>query len=315
MTAQTTRDVLMVGLGTIATTHLHVLDQRADVRVVAGVDPQPSEQPFPVFASVEAALAEAPEPDLVVVATPTDTHPALVQEVLRSTGALVLSEKPLARDLATIRALEQAEPDLADRVKVAHHFAFSPEIEWARSVAAAHSQWGPPSHILSVFNDAYGGFSAERRASYVSTWVDSGPNQLSLLGAFVGGWRLLDHDDRGDRSVTTLAHDGGTTVLTSNWLAADSSKQTTIDYAGGARIRMDHTSMTGVVLEGGRVVEHHGYTGTAGRKEAHYLGLYDVLLRDPSDSRLGVPLATDIAALLEAGERAAAATTIRWTDA
>jgi hypothetical protein len=96
-------------------------------------------------------------------------------------------------------------------------------------------------------------------------------------------------------------------VLTSNWLAADSSKQTTIEYDdAGVQVRMDHTSMTGLVIEDGRVADHLGYTGAASRKEAHYLGLYDALLGDPADSRLGVPLARSIAELLEAGGRMAA---------
>jgi hypothetical protein len=110
----------------------------------------------------------------------------------------------------------------------------------------------------------------------------------------------VSHDDERLRAVTVLAHDGGRTVLTSNWLAADSSKQTTLDYAGGRQVRMDHTSLTVTVLEDGVVTDHVGYALSAGRKEAHYRGLYDVLLSDPSDPRLGVPLATDIARLLEA---------------
>ena len=65
-------------------------------------------------------------------------------------------------------------------------------------------------------------------------------------------------------------------------------------------MRLDHTSLTVTVLEGGLVTEHVGYAGTASRKEAHYRGLYDVLLADSSDPRLGVPLAADIARLLEA---------------
>ncbi len=294
----------MVGLGTIARTHLDVLATRGDVRVVAGVDPNRADHPFPVFGDLAEALTAVPEPDLVVVATPTDTHPDLVREALATTNALVLSEKPLARDLAAIRELEQTVPDLAHRVKVAHHFAFSPEVEWARSVALAHPEWGRPTRVLSVFNDAYGQHPPERLASYVSTWVDSGPNQLSLLRTFVRGWRLVEHDEHRHRSVTTLEHDGGTTVLTSNWLAADSSKQTTVEYGDGAVvIRMDHTSMTGLLVVTGRVVEHLGYPGTVSRKEAHYLGLYGALLADPTDQRLGVPLAAEIAVLLDAGER------------
>ena len=76
---------------------------------------------------------------------------------------------------------------------------------------------------------------------------------------------------------------------------------------------MDHTTMTATVLRDGVVVEHVGYAGAAGRKEAHYLGLYDVLLTDPADERLGVPLATDIARLLEAAPSARQGLT-RWSS-
>jgi hypothetical protein len=62
--------------------------------------------------------------------------------------------------------------------------------------------------------------------------------------------------------------------------------------------------MTVTVLEGGHVVGHTGYAGTAGRKEAHYRGLYDALLADPSDPRLGVALATDIARIFESATAA-----------
>ncbi|HET7431452.1 MAG TPA: Gfo/Idh/MocA family oxidoreductase [Nocardioides sp.] len=289
------RRVLMVGLGTIAGTHLDVLRQRPDVRVVGGVDPAQPERGVPTYPTLDAALAAEPDLDLVVVATPTETHVAVVREVVDRTGALVLSEKPLA----TSRAEAETLTDVADRVRVAHHFAFSPEVAWAlRHVRAAG--WGRPTRVLSVFNDAYAGLGEARLASYVSTWVDSGPNQLSMLAPFTGPCELVSHDDERLRAVTVLAHDGGRTVLTSNWLAADSSKQTTLDYAGGRQVRMDHTSLTVTVLEDGVVTDHVGYALSAGRKEAHYRGLYDVLLSDPSDPRLGVPLATDIARLLEA---------------
>jgi predicted dehydrogenase len=301
--------VLVVGLGTIARTHLAVLARRRDVEVVGGVDPVTVDLPFPVHPSLAEALAARPQPDLVVVATPTHTHVPLVREIVDHTDALVLCEKPLATSLADLQTLA----DTAHRVRVAHHFAFSPEVEWARRHAAG---WDRPTRVLSVFNDAYARLPDARLASYVSAWVDSGPNQLSLLSPFVGHGELVSHTHRTDCSVTVLDHDGGRTVLTSNWLAADSSKQTTLSYAGDREIRLDHTSLTVTVLEGGLVTEHVGYAGSAGRKEAHYRGLYDALLTDPADPRLGLPLAADIARILEASaEAAGGATRWAWTAA
>ena len=302
------RRVLMVGLGTIAQTHLAVLAARADVTVVGGVDPVADAQGFPVFRTLRDALAADPDPDLVVVATPTETHLPLVREIVDATEALVLSEKPLATTVADLESLA----DVAERVRVAHHFAFSPEVEWARLHVSA-TGWSRPTRVLSVFHDAYAVLPPSRLASYVSTWVDSGPNQLSLLAPFVGPCELVSHDDERERAVTVLDHAGGRTVLTSNWLAADSSKQTTLQYDGDREVRMDHTSMSVTVLEDGQVTEHVGYAGSVGRKEAHYRGLYDALVTDPADLRLGVPLAAEIARLLEAAD-SAGRSSVRWSS-
>src|SRR5262249_38523767 len=156
--------VLVIGLGTIAQTHLQVLARLDGVSVVGGVDPVADDARFTVFRTVDEALEAALSPDLVVVATPTQTHPRIVRELVERTDALVLSEKPLATTSGEIDTLV----DVADRVRVAHHFAFSPEVEWAlRWVRTAG--WSRPARVLSVFNDAYAGLGEQRLASYVST--------------------------------------------------------------------------------------------------------------------------------------------------
>jgi predicted dehydrogenase len=295
--APTTR-VLVVGLGRISRTHLDVLARTPDATVVGGVDPAGGEHPFPVHTDLETAL-ETTTPDLVVVATPTDTHVDLVTTLLTTTRARVLSEKPLARTHADVLRLS-AVAGVAGRLTVAHHFAFSPEVEWARQTVQRHPEWGPPTRVLSVFNDAYAGLPEERRASYVSTWVDSGPNQLSLLAPFVGRVRAVAHDDEGVRAHTVLEHAGGRTTLLSNWVAADTSKQTVLSYLDGAvQLRLDHTSMTATVLHHGEVVEHVGYTGSDSRKEAHYVGLYRSVLGHRRDERTSLELAAAIAEVLE----------------
>jgi predicted dehydrogenase len=293
--------VLLVGLGRIARTHIAVLDRLQETTVVAGVDPAPSyDVPFPVHASLEDALDSAP--DLVVLATPTESHVEQASEVLGRTSAVVLSEKPLAQTAAAIAELEtRHSPDVvAARLKVAHHFAFSPEVEWAVRFVAEHPEWGPPTRLVAMSTDAYGALTDSQRASLVSSFVDTAPNQLSVASAFTSGWQVDSHTDRGDRSVTTLSHDGGRTVLSSNWLAGDSSKHLAIEFLGGqVRVTIEHSSMTVLVMEGDRVTGHTAYADDVERKQAHYLGLYDALLHRPDDPRLGVPLALRIARLLE----------------
>lgn len=312
------RKVLLVGLGTIAHTHLEVLAADPDIELVGGVDPAPGRlDVVPLFRDLDEAFAAGVEPDLVVVATPTDTHVGIVSELLERCDAMILSEKPLAATTAEISRLEHAHgrDQVASRVRVAHHFAFSPEVEWARNVVRQNPGWGRPSQIVCVFNDAYAAMSEQQKASYVSTWVDSGPNQLSVVSAFATGWQVRAHSDRRDRAVTTLDHDGGRTVLSSNWLAADTSKQTTIRFdEAGVEVRIDHTSMTALVLGSGVPVEHLGYTGAAGRKAAHYLGVYRALRDDPADHRLSVDLASAIAGLLESAARGSTETGVRWSS-
>ena len=311
------RRVLLVGLGTIARTHREALAAEPGFELVGGVDPNPSHDALAIYGDLDEAFAAGVDPDLVVVATPTPTHVAIVSDLLGRCDATVLSEKPLATTAAEIAGLERlhGHDHVIGRLRVAHHFAFSPEVEWARRLVADHAEWGAPTRILSVFNDAYAGLPASQRAGYVSTWVDSGPNQLSVVAAFARGWRVVSHDDALDRAVTTLDHDGGRTTLSSNWRAADTSKQTMLRFdEADVEVRIDHTSMTAVVLRSGEVAEHVGYTGAAGRKLAHYRGLYRVLRDHPADHRLSVGLATDIAATLEAGSRAAASGRVQWSS-
>jgi predicted dehydrogenase len=308
--------VLVVGLGTIARTHLAVLSRLPSVDVVAGVDPAPTyDVPFPVHATLDEGLAL--RPDLVVLSTPTQSHVGLADVLLSSSSAVVLSEKPLAQSAAEIAGLESRHsPEVvADRLKVAHHFAFSPEVEWAARLVAAHPEWEPPTRVVAMSTDAYGGASTEdRRASLVSSFVDSAPNQLSVASAFTQGWRILSHADEGTRAVTVLAHDGGRTVLSSNWLAGDSSKHTTLEFLGGeVRVHVEHSSMTVLVTEGDRVATHTAYADVVERKQAHYLGLYQTLLDSPDDPRLSVGLALRIARLLEEAAALPPAD-VRWAE-
>lgn len=307
--------VLLVGLGRIALTHIAVLDRLTETTVVAGVDPAPSyDVPFPVHRTLEDGLGA--EPDLVVLATPTESHVAVAAEVLARTDALVLSEKPLAQTSKAVAELEaRHSPAAVDRrLKVAHHFAFSPEVEWAVRLVAEHPGWGPPTRVAAMSTDAYGTLTDSQRASLVSSFVDTAPNQLSVASAFTTGWQVELHADLGDRSVTTVSHDGGRTVLSSNWLAGESSKHLAMEFLGGdVRVTIEHSSMTVLVTEGDRVTAHSAYADDVERKQAHYLGLYDALLHRPDDPRLGVGLALRIARLLE-DAAALPAADVAWAE-
>ncbi len=252
-----------------------------------------------------------------MLATPTESHVTLADVLLSSTSALVLSEKPLAQSAAEIAGLESRHsPEVvAARLKVAHHFAFSPEVEWAAQLVAGHPEWGPPTRVVAMSTDAYGGaLTDDRRASLVSSFVDSAPNQLSVASGVHPGVAGPLARRPGHPGGHGVAHDGGRTVLSSNWLAGDSSKHTTLEFLGGeVRVEVEHSSMTVLVIEGDRVTGHTAYADTVERKQAHYLGLYDALLHRPDDPRLGVGLALRIARLLEEAS-ALPASDVDWRE-
>lgn len=310
----------LLGLGVIGQVHLRTLAARADATVVLAVDPSPTAREtagIPAYDGLDAVLGDlrsglVEEPDLFVLATPTSTHLDLVERLLGHTDADVLSEKPLTEDPVALDALE-SRGDAAARVRVVNHFAFSPEVGWGVGLVAARG-WGEPAAVVSTFNDPYVTMPPTRRTSYVSTWVDSGPNQLGLLARFVTGCEVRAHSAApdGSRSVTEVGFATGTGVLSANWHTGDSSKQTSLRWDGGREVLLDHTAMTGLALDGGTPVEHFGHDGTVDRKTAHYRAMYDTYLRDRDHPLLSLAHARSTAALLRQAAGAPGVASLVW---
>jgi predicted dehydrogenase len=297
----------LLGLGTIARTHLRVLDLLPRTAVAFGVDPAEPTTAMPagvpVHRSLEEALAHHGEPDLIVLATPTPTHVELLGIVLRLTAGPVLVEKPLSASAEELDRLERRHgtEELTRRVRVAHHFAFSPEVLAAERLVRAHAPTAVPRWILCSFNDPYLHKQDAERASLVSSWVDSGPNQLSLLSRFVTGFQVVEREGSPDGFTThcLLRYDGGSALLVANWRAADSSKQTSLHFDDGTEVRMDHTSMTAMAIRDGRLLEHVPDDGSRERKVAHYEELYRALLDGTAGREAGYNLGRELASLLD----------------
>lgn len=304
------RSVCLVGLGTIARTHLAVLRAVLPEAELVGVDPLGTQAPAAdladrVHRSLEESLA-APHPDLWVLATPTHTHGSLAARLLTSTAGHVLTEKPLVGTRDDLAALEQAVPVavLDERLRVAHHFGYSPEVRWAAAVATQEGL-GEPRRIVSVFHDPYVGRAPDQLASYGSAWTDSGPNQLSMLLRWVDGLELTSVVDEGHRGHAAGVLPGGATVsLVASWRAADSSKRTVLSYADDVELWLDHTAVTGTLFRGGRPVRWRDDDGSTPRKVAHYRPLYDALVSGADDALLRYPAGRRVVELL-AGPRPA----------
>ncbi|MER6411964.1 Gfo/Idh/MocA family oxidoreductase [Streptomyces humidus] len=301
-----------VGLGVIAETHLGVLSERTDVALEFTVDPRLTQSPSfrgaepSHYDSVTEAL-KAHQPDLVVIATPTDTHVDVALQALTLSSARVLVEKPLAHDLAALARLHALEDtvDVRGRVFTAHHFAFSPEVDWAAQQIAERPEWGPVTRITSAFYDPYVLRGEQAFASYNSSWTDSGINQLSMLSRFVDLTQLTSASRQLDQSASswcTYEYRSrgamGTARLRSSWLTGSSSKESHLAFGeSGVEMWIDHTAMTGFAARENDLLVTHGNDGLTPRKVAHYRPLYDSLLSSEPDPVMSFATAATITEL------------------
>jgi predicted dehydrogenase len=303
----------MVGLGTIAETHLAVLSDFPQVRLAFAVDRDPrADVTFkdgvpPRYERLEDALVHH-QPDVVVIATPTDTHAELARVALTGSTARVLVEKPMVHDLAALDELRSLDPaaGVASRVFVAHHFAFSPEVRWAADLIAAHPGWGPVTRIAAVFHDPYVGDADHSFAAYGSSWIDSGVNQLSMLTRFVEfTGRSSLHESNGGASAWCTGvflvgeSTTGMALLRTSWEAVASSKRTTL-YLDDAdtEIWLDHTAVTAVAIHRGTLIDHLPNDAHTPRKIAHYRPLYESLFSTTPDPILSFSTAAGVLQLL-----------------
>ena len=271
---------------------MKALEAISDAEVVVGIDTDKSrtvtfrEQDRPVFVSAFDArsnLGRQANPDIFVVATPTGSHAAVCEDVSSHfPEATILVEKPAADNLDdALRILEGV--GARQRVVVAYHLAFSPEVEWA--IGRAKEWAGELGALVAIeagHADPYQLELDSARARLGSSWIDSGINALSVIEGFA---TLVGRDSL--RRIGSPAHsvfEGRFTCETSgsrlnatvwtSWHATAPTRTTRIRYASGAEIVMDHHAVVAYLLLKGEVREIFGSDGTTPRREAHYLALY-----------------------------------------
>jgi predicted dehydrogenase len=285
--------VVLVGMGTIGTTHAEVLGDHDAFDLVGVADARPEHVPvddrLSVFAELSEALAEL-SPHLTVVATPTGTHAAVLEQILEAhPTCAVLIEKPAAASVAERAHLGRLLARHSDRrVLFAHHTAYAPEVLWAAHWVQRETWVGSLQRATCVFQDPYARDVAGYRQRLGSSWLDSGINALSVLERFASVGRPLTHreldgDGHAEEVVMTLETSRGSveaTIVTS-WQATASAKSTRLTYGSGAEILLDHTGVSAFVSRDGRVVARFGTDGAQSRRTQHYRNLYDTVAADP----------------------------------
>jgi predicted dehydrogenase len=285
----THHQVLIVGLGDVARSHLTALAQTPGADVVAAVDiaAKPAltfrGHPAPIYPALRDASGRH-DPDVVVIATPTPTHAAVCAEVADCfPAARILIEKPAAGNLHDARRVLK---DIGSRqpLDVAYHMAYSPEVTWGlRTSQDNTTTLGVPVAAEAFFTDPYHDTFGTAETTLGDSWIDSGINALSVLSRFVEpvsrtSLRRIGEAPQSvfEAHITCQAGDGtlDALILTS-WHVTDPAKTTRIRYSSGAELVMDHTAVAGYLIQEGHVTAVFGSDRTIARRDRHYLALYD----------------------------------------
>jgi predicted dehydrogenase len=277
-----TSRVVLVGLGNISSAHLSALEEIGSVGNVVGVDPSPKSPatfrgaPLPVHRELRDALA-APA-DLVVVATPTGSHAAVVDAVRAcDAGVRVLVEKPAAGNLGDARRLLAA----GSGVQVILHSGFAPEVLWAaRFCGTERDRLGDIVSLAAWFGSPYADDEDRRAKSLVNSWLDSGINVLSVIARFVVPAGVISFRPLADHASTfearlRLDSDGsreGTIVTT--WQAAATTQSLRLRFDDGSELLVDLVAGAATHFRDGSVTEMFTRPGRGGHLGHQYANFY-----------------------------------------
>jgi predicted dehydrogenase len=198
------------GAGGIAKTHINALARLSGAQVVALCDidagrgkARASEVGCTFFIDHRQMLDEA-QPDVVVICTPHPSHATIAIDSLRS-GAHVLTEKPMAIEVAEADAMIEAA-ERAERILVVNfQQRFRPIIEFARDFIAS-GQLGELVRVACI-EPWYRPAAYYRSAAWRGSWRGEGggvlmnqaPHTLDLLCHLAGmpvkvwGWTRTRH--------------------------------------------------------------------------------------------------------------------------
>lgn len=116
--------VAIAGVGRAARViHIPALKKVAEAEIVGVYDPRQEPCEFPSFATLDELLGT--RPDLVVIATPPDSHQAIALAALEA-GAHVFCEKPLANSVKEADVIAAAAQQAGRQVCVNSEFPFMP---------------------------------------------------------------------------------------------------------------------------------------------------------------------------------------------
>ncbi len=176
--------VLVAGLGNMGRSHALAHHADDEVEIVGLVNRSPVALPedlagYPMFTDFGAALADT-KPDLVVVATYTDTHAAYAIVAMEA-GAHVFVEKPLAETVEDAEHVVEAAKRSGRKLGVGYILRHHPS--WQRLISEARDL-GPPYVFRLNLNQQSDGPTWEVHKALMETMspiVDCGVHYVDVM--------------------------------------------------------------------------------------------------------------------------------------
>ena len=174
--------VLIIGLGNMGRSHA-LAHHAAGSKIVglvnrSGIDLPAELLPYPRFRTAEEGLAQ--KPDLVVIATYSDSHADLALRAMAA-GAHVFVEKPLATTVADAERVVAAARRLNRKLVVGYILRHHPS--WTRLIAEARALGGPYVFRMNLNQQSHGHEWEVHKALMRSTspLVDCGVHYVDVM--------------------------------------------------------------------------------------------------------------------------------------
>lgn len=176
--------VLVAGLGNMGRGHALAQHNHPDTQIVGLVNRSPVELPdaladYPLHSDYRAALTQT-KPDLVVLATYTDTHADYAIAAMEQ-GAHVFVEKPLASNVADAQSVADTAKRLGRKLGVGYILRHHPS--WQRLIKEARALGGPYVFRLNLNQQSDGPTWETHKALMQTTSpiVDCGVHYVDVM--------------------------------------------------------------------------------------------------------------------------------------
>ncbi|ABD54386.1 Gfo/Idh/MocA family protein [Jannaschia sp. CCS1] len=174
--------VLVVGLGNMGQSHALAHHAADGVEIIGLVNRSSRDLPgalqgYPMIQTVEEGLALSP--DLVVIATYSDTHADLACQAMRA-GAHVFVEKPLATTVADAKGVVETARETGQKLVVGYILRHHPS--WMRLIEEARALGGPYVFRMNLNQQSTGAEWATHKALMQTTSpiVDCGVHYVDV---------------------------------------------------------------------------------------------------------------------------------------